>query len=198
MSTYSEELEKEFQKLLKELEQTMGEAIADMEVKEIEGVNLEELERNFKIPRPKQKLTYEKINPNAVEPKYNYPSDSGFDLHSTVSYNIPPLSRMVVPTGIKLSIPVGYEIQIRSKSGLALNQGIMVLNSPGTVDQGYTGEIKVILFNTNQKDYTVNIGDKVAQAVLCPVMCGEVVDLINVEKIEDGERSDKGFGSTGI
>ena len=75
MSTYSEELEKEFQKLLKELEVTMGEAIADMEVKEIEGVNLEELERNFKIPRPKQKLTYEKINPNAVEPKYNYPSD---------------------------------------------------------------------------------------------------------------------------
>jgi dUTP pyrophosphatase len=198
MSTYSEELEKEFQKLLKELEQTMGEAIADMEVKEIEGVNLEELEKNFKIPRPKQKLTYEKINPNAVEPKYNYPSDSGFDLHSIVSYNIPPLSRMIVPTGIKLSIPVGYEIQIRSKSGLALNQGIMVLNSPGTVDQGYTGEIKVILFNTNQKDYSVNVGDKVAQAVLCPVMCGEVVDLINVEKIEDGERSDKGFGSTGI
>jgi dUTP pyrophosphatase len=74
----------------------------------------------------------------------------------------------------------------------------MVLNSPGTVDQGYTGEIKVILFNTNQKDYSVNVGDKVAQAVLCPVMCGEVVDLINVEKIEDGERSDKGFGSTGI
>jgi dUTP pyrophosphatase len=198
MSTYSEELEKEFQKLLKELEQTMGEAIADMEVKEIEGVNLEELERNFKIPRPKQKLTYEKINPNAVEPKYNYPSDSGFDLHSTSSVNIPPLGRMIVPTGIKLSIPVGYEIQVRSKSGLSLNQGLMVLNSPGTVDQGYTGEIKVIIFNTNSKDYLINNGDKIAQAVLCPVMCGEVVDLINVEKIEDGERSDKGFGSTGI
>ena len=198
MSTYSEDLEKEFQKLLKELEVTMGEAIADMEIKEIEGVNLEELERNFKIPRPKQKLTYEKINPNAVEPKYNYPSDSGFDLHSTISLNIPPLGRMIVPTGIKLSIPVGYEIQVRSKSGLSLNQGLMVLNSPGTVDQGYTGEIKVIIFNTNSKDYSINNGDKIAQAVLCPVMCGEVVDLINVEKIEDGERSDKGFGSTGI
>lgn len=198
MSTYSEDLEKEFQKLLKELERTMGEAIADMEVKEIEGIDLEELERNFKIPRPKQKLTYEKIHPDAVEPKYNYLSDSGFDLHSTLSLNVPPLGRMIVPTGIKLSIPVGYEIQVRSKSGLALKQGLMVLNSPGTVDQGYTGEIKVIVFNTNQHDYSINAGDKIAQAVLCPVMCGEVVDLINVEKIEDGERSDKGFGSTGI
>jgi dUTP pyrophosphatase len=198
MSTYSEDLEKEFQKLLKELEVTMGEAIADMEIKEIEGVNLEELERNFKIPRPKQKLTYEKIHPDAVEPKYNYVSDSGFDLHSTLTLNVPPLGRMIVPTGIKLSIPVGYEIQVRSKSGLALKQGLMVLNSPGTVDQGYTGEIKVIVFNTNQQDYNIKVGDKIAQAVLCPVMCGEVVDLINVEKIEDGERSDKGFGSTGI
>ena len=198
MSTYSEDLEKEFQKLLKELEVTMGEAIADMEIKEIEGVNLEELERNFKIPRPKQKLTYEKIHPDAVEPKYNYVSDSGFDLHSTLSLNVPPLGRMIVPTGIKLSIPVGYEIQVRSKSGSALKQGLMVLNSPGTVDQGYTGEIKVIVFNTNQQDYNIKVGDKIAQAVLCPVMCGEVVDLINVEKIEDGERSDKGFGSTGI
>jgi dUTP pyrophosphatase len=198
MSTYSEDLEKEFQKLLKELEVTMGEAIADMEIKEIEGVNLEELERNFKIPRPKQKLTYEKIHPDAVEPKYNYVSDSGFDLHSTLSLNVPPLGRMIVSTGIKLSIPVGYEIQVRSKSGLALKQGLMVLNSPGTVDQGYTGEIKVIVFNTNQQDYNIKVGDKIAQAVLCPVMCGEVVDLINVEKIEDGERSDKGFGSTGI
>lgn len=198
MSTYSEDLEKEFQKLLKELERTMGEAIADMEVKEIEGIDLEELERNFKIPRPKQKLTYEKIHPNAVEPKYNYLSDSGFDLHSTLSLSVPPFGRMIVPTGIKLSIPVGYEIQVRSKSGLALKQGLMVLNSPGTVDQGYTGEIKVIVFNTNQHNYSINAGDKIAQAVLCPVMCGEVVDLINVEKIEDGERSDKGFGSTGI
>lgn len=169
-----------------------------MEIKEIEGVNLEELERNFKIPRPKQKLTYEKIHPDAVEPKYNYVSDSGFDLHSTLSLNVPPLGRMIVPTGIKLSIPVGYEIQVRSKSGLTLKQGLMVLNSPGTVDQGYTGEIKVIVFNTNQQDYHIKVGDKIAQAVLCPVMCGEVVDLINVEKIEDGERSDKGFGSTGI
>lgn len=195
---YSEELEKEFQGLLKELEKSMSEAIADMEIKEIEGVNLEELEKNFKISRPKQKLTYEKIHPNAVDPIYNYPSDSGFDLHSTLSTNIAPFGRALISTGIKLSIPTGYEIQVRSKSGLALKQGLMVLNSPGTVDQGYTGEIKVIVFNTNKEEYHIKAGDKVAQAVLCPVMCGEVVDLINVEKVEDGERRDKGFGSTGI
>ena len=195
---YSEELEKEFQGLLKELEKSMSEAIADMEIKEIEGVNLEELEKNFKISRPKQKLTYEKIHPNAVDPIYNYPSDSGFDLHSTLSANIPPFGRALISTGLKFSIPTGYEIQVRSKSGLALKQGLMVLNSPGTVDQGYTGEIKVIVFNTNKEEYHIKAGDKVAQAVLCPVMCGEVVDLITVEKVEDGERKDKGFGSTGI
>jgi len=195
---YSEELEKEFQGLLKELEKSMSEAIADMEIKEIEGVNLEELEKNFKISRPKQKLTYEKIHPNAVDPIYNYPSDSGFDLHSTLSANIAPFGRALISTGLKFSIPTGYEIQVRSKSGLALKQGLMVLNSPGTVDQGYTGEIKVIVFNTNKEEYHIKAGDKVAQAVLCPVMCGEVVDLITVEKVEDGERKDKGFGSTGI
>lgn len=195
---YSEELEKEFQGLLKELENSMSEAIADMKIKEIDGVNLEELEKNFKVSRPKQKLTYEKIHPNAVDPVYNYPSDSGFDLHSTLSANIPPFGRALISTGLKLSIPTGYEIQVRSKSGLALKQGLMVLNSPGTVDQGYTGEIKVIVFNTNKEDYHIKMGDKVAQAVLCPVMCGEVVNLINVEKVEDGERSDNGFGSTGI
>ena len=162
------------------------------------GIDIREFDKQFENYTPQIDLKYKKLHPDAVEPKYNYVSDSGFDLHSTLSLNVPPLGRMIVPTGIKLSIPVGYEIQVRSKSGLALKQGLMVLNSPGTVDQGYTGEIKVIVFNTNQQDYNIKVGDKIAQAVLCPVMCGEVVDLINVEKIEDGERSDKGFGSTGI
>lgn len=198
MSNYAEELEKEFQKLLKELEDSIKNDMGMYEVDEINGVNLEELEKNFKIDRPKQKLGFEKVHPDAVEPKYNYPSDSGFDLHSTISSVIPPLGRALIPTGIKLQIPIGYEIQVRSKSGLALKQGLMVLNSPGTVDRGYTGEIMVILFNTNQEEYFIKSGDKVAQAVLCPVMDGEVVDLINVEKVDDGERGDNGFGSTGI
>lgn len=197
-NNYAEELEKEFQKLLKELEDSIKHDVGLYEVDEISGVNLEELEKNFKIERPKQKLGYEKLHPDAVDPKYNYTSDSGFDLHSTISSVIPPLGRALIPTGIKLQIPVGYEIQVRSKSGLALKQGLMVLNSPGTVDRGYTGEIMVILFNTNQEEYHIKSGDKVAQAVLCPVMDGEVVDLIKIEKVDDGERGDNGFGSTGI
>ena len=198
-NNYAEELEKEFQRLIKELEDSIKEESANIEVEEIGGVNLKDLEKNFKIPKPKQKLVYEKIHDDAVDPKYNYPSDSGFDLHSVVQVTIPPMSRMIIPTGIKLQIPKGYEIQIRSKSGLALNHGLMVLNSPGTVDQGYTGEIKVILFNSNNEEYRqISVGNKVAQAVLCPVAAGEVVDLINTESIDDGERGSNGFGSTGI
>lgn len=195
---YAEELEKEFQKLLKELEDSLKESTAHMEVEEIDGVNLKELEKNFKIEKPKQKLVYEKIHESAVDPKYNYPSDSGFDLHSTTQAIIPPMSRMIIPTGLKLEIPKGYEIQVRSKSGLALNHGLMVLNSPGTVDQGYTGEIKVIIFNTSGQGYPVEVGSKIAQAVLCPVSAGEVVELINTDSIGDGERGSNGFGSTGI
>jgi dUTP pyrophosphatase len=198
MSGYSDELEKELKNLMKELENVMADELHEYSVKEIAGVNLEELEKNFKIPRPKYKLEYELINQHAVEPKYNYLSDSGFDLHSVIDVIIPPMGRHLVPTGLKLKIPVGYEIQVRSKSGLAYKNGLMVLNSPGTVDRGYTGEIMVILFNANHQPYNVNIGDKIAQAVLCPVLDGETVDLIKMGKVEDGERGDNGFGSTGI
>jgi dUTP pyrophosphatase len=166
------------------------------------GINMDEMEEYFKSSIEENvdlKVEVKYVNgSDNKEPEYAYESDSGFDLRSTEEVWIQANDRKLIPTGLRFDIPDGYEIQVRSKSGLALKQGLMVLNSPGTVDQGYTGEIKVIIFNTNQQDYNINAGDKIAQAVLCPVMCGEVVDLINVEKIEDGERSDKGFGSTGI
>ena len=91
-----------------------------------------------------------------------------------------------------------HEIQVRSKSGLAINEGLFVLNSPGTVDSGYNGEIKVIIFNTNQHEYTIKKGTKIAQAVLCPVASGMWVNLVETEKINDKERGSNGFGSTGI
>ena len=106
--------------------------------------------------------------------------------------------RTLVPTGLHFDIPDGYEIQVRSKSGLAIKQGLMVLNSPGTVDQGYTGEIKVIIFNTNPNKVTINKNQKIAQAVISPVVCGKWVNLKQVKNIEDKDRSNKGFGSTGI
>ena len=90
------------------------------------------------------------------------------------------------------------EIQVRTKSGLALKQGLMVLNSPGTVDQGYTGEVKVILMNMNNMAMTVDKGQKIAQAVLCSVESGKKIYLHHVEEFNEKERGDNGFGSTGI
>jgi dUTP pyrophosphatase len=129
---------------------------------------------------------------------YNYESDSGFDLYSIEQITIPSFGRALVPTGIFLDIPEGFEVQIRSKSGLALNQGLMVLNSPGTIDQGYIGEIKVIIFNTNNHSVIVERGMKVAQAVLANVVSGKFVTLNKIENVEQKERGSNGFGSTGI
>lgn len=129
---------------------------------------------------------------------YNYESDSGFDLYSIEQITIPAFGRALVPTGIVLDIPEGFEVQIRSKSGLALNQGLMVLNSPGTIDQGYIGEIKVIIFNTNNHQVIVERGMKVAQAVLANVVSGKFVTLNKIENVEQKERGSNGFGSTGI
>ena len=162
------------------------------------GVDFSEIEKAFNEYEPTLDLGYTKLNENAVEPKYNYESDSGFDLHSTEEIDVPPFGRRLIPTGISLDIKDGFEVQVRSKSGLALNQGLMCLNSPGTVDNGYTGEVKVIIFNTNNHPVTITKGMKVAQAVLCPVVNGKWVNLVEKEKINEKERGENGFGSTGI
>ena len=154
----------------------------------------EQFEKQFdkKVP-----LNYTNVSDNK-EPEYAYGSDSGFDLRSTEDVWIFSGDRKLIPTGLRFDIPDGYEIQVRSKSGLALNQGLMVLNSPGTVDSGYQGEIKVILFNTSKENIKIEKGQKIAQAVLCPVVNGKWVNLIKVEEIGEKDRNDKGFGSTGI
>ena len=170
--------------------------IKDLE--EMFGMSLEEMNRETEISFKSKNLGVELIHSDAVFPSYAYPSDSGFDLYSVSEIRIQPFGRALVPTGIKLSIPEGYEIQVRPKSGLALNQGLTVLNTPGTVDSGYNGEIKVIVFNTNNEIVTVAKGMKIAQAVLCPVMSGTFVTLTPIDKIEDKDRGDNGFGSTGI
>jgi dUTP pyrophosphatase len=109
-----------------------------------------------------------------------------------------PFGRALIPTGLKFDIPDGSEIQVRPKSGLALKQGLTVLNTPGTVDSGYNGEIQVIVFNTNPKPFTIEKGMKIAQAVLCPVVNGNWVELIKVDSVDEKDRGDNGFGSTGI
>ena len=162
------------------------------------GMSIEEMDKDHIKMMKTRSLGVELIHEDAKVPTYAYPSDSGFDLRSTVEINIPPFGRALVPTGIKLSIPEEYEIQIRPKSGLAINQGLTVLNTPGTVDSGYVGEIKVIVFNTNKETVTVSKGMKIAQAVLCPVVCGKYVSIELMDKVEDKDRMDNGFGSTGL
>jgi dUTP pyrophosphatase len=168
------------------------------ELEEMFGMSVEEMNESHMTMIKTKTVGVELINDDAKFPSYAYPSDSGFDLYSTSEINIPAFGRALVPTGLKLSIPDEYEIQVRPKSGLALNQGLTVLNTPGTVDSGYVGEIKVIVFNTNNHTVVVSKGMKIAQAVLCPVVNGRYVTLEPVDKVEDKERGDNGFGSTGI
>jgi dUTP pyrophosphatase len=162
------------------------------------GFSFEDLEKGFDEYQPTMPLRYSKSNVDAIDPEYAYPTDSGFDLYSTEEITIESFGRALIPTGLHFDIPDGYEIQVRSKSGLALKQGLMVLNSPGTVDQGYTGEIKIILFNTSKDSIIIKKGQKVAQGVLAPVVSGKWLELIKVDNIEGKDRSDNGFGSTGI
>ena len=162
------------------------------------GIDLNELEKVFTDDIPKVQMKIKLVHESAVLPKFAYNTDSGFDLYSVDEYTIPPLGRSLISTGIIIDVPENHEIQIRSKSGLALNQGLFVLNSPGTVDQGYTGEIKVILFNTTNEEFKITKGMKVAQAVLCPVVCGKWIDIVKVSDVENKDRKNNGFGSTGL
>jgi dUTP pyrophosphatase len=168
------------------------------ELEDLLGLDFDDLDEQMTINAKTKFIEVELVHEDAVFPKYMYPSDSGFDLHSTQDLTIGPFGRILVPTGIKVSFQEGYEIQVRPKSGLAIKQGLTVLNTPGTVDQGYTGEIQVIVFNTN--NYTVMIpkGMKVAQAVLCPVINGKYVRFEQVDTLDEKDRGDNGFGSTGI
>ena len=175
-----------------------GEDIDFNEIMEELGVDIIQLEKDMKEHKPKLDLVYKKLTPDAVKPKYNYESDSGFDLYSTEDITVAGLGRCLVPTGLSFDIGNMHEIQVRSKSGLAINEGLFVLNSPGTVDSGYNGEIKVIIFNTNQHEYTIKKGTKIAQAVLCPVASGMWVNLVETNKLNDKERGSNGFGSTGL
>jgi dUTP pyrophosphatase len=190
-------LQQELSNILKQLQNEMD-GTTELEIEEIHGVNLKELEKAFSEKEPKLDLRFVKCHPDAVSPNYNYPTDSGFDLHSTESIMIPPLSRMVVGTGLKFNIKDGYEIQIRPKSGLALKQGLTVLNTPGTIDSGYDGEVKVILYNSTQNTIKVDKGQKIAQACVCPVANGRWINPVEVSEISGKDRGDKGFGSTGI
>jgi dUTP pyrophosphatase len=194
---FIEDIQRRFEELQKNYDVNLDE-LDDSELMSFLENDFQEMD-NYMLQASKTKnLLVKKIHKDAILPKYNFPSDSGCDLHSTEEIIIPAFGRVLVPTGLVFQFDEGLEIQIRPKSGLAIKQGLTVLNTPGTVDQGYTGEIQVILFNTNNHEVTITKGMKIAQAVLCPVINGKYVNLQEVEELEDRDRGEKGFGSTGI
>jgi dUTP pyrophosphatase len=192
-----EEIEKQFQKIQEE-SGIQSDEDYEKELEEMLGLSFEEMEKEINKSLMTKTIKVELVHENAVFPKYAYPSDSGFDLHATEEVIIGPFGRALVPTGLKVSFDEGYEIQVRPKSGLAIKQGLTVLNTPGTVDQGYTGEIQVIIFNTNNTTVTIPKGMKIGQGVLCPVVQGKYVSFENVQEIDEKDRGNNGFGSTGI
>jgi dUTP pyrophosphatase len=129
-------------------------------------------------------------------PKYETVGSSGLDLIANIDKEIilKPNERTLVPTGLSVAIPENYEIQVRPRSGLAAKNGISVLNTPGTVDADYRGEIKVILINLSLENFKIEPGQRIAQMVLCPVVKAE---LVEVDTLPESVRGSGGFGSTG-
>ena len=140
-------------------------------------------------------LRFKKVHPDAVLPAYAHESDAGMDLRSVADVVIAPGKRALVPTGLVMLLPPGYEAQVRPRSGLALKHGVTVLNTPGTIDAGYRGEVGVILANFGDADFAVRKGDKIAQAVIAPVTKAEIAET---DVIDETDRGAGGFGSTGV
>jgi len=195
--------QEELDKLKNYLDSTdEDEAIDDSDIeafmKNMFGITMDEYSRTLENVMKSKTLGYKKLSPDAINPKYNFEKDSGFDLYSIEDVSLGGMSRAMVGTGLAFNIPDGYEIQIRPKSGLAINYGLTVLNTPSTIDGGYVGEVKVILFNTSRETYEVKKGMKIAQAVLCPVQQGKYVNLENIDELPNTDRGSDGFGSTGL
>jgi len=140
------------------------------------------------------KLKIKKLYEGAIIPAYANHGDAGLDLFSCSECLLNPGKRELIKTGISLEVPLGYEMQVRPRSGLALKKGISIVNSPGTIDAGYRGEIGVILINHGEENFEVKKGDKIAQMVLNKI---EIADIEEVNELTESSRGEKGFGSTG-
>ena len=191
---------KEYEKLLStdEDDDTIDETLAQQ-------INLTLDELNNEVYNA-QKEEYSKLSVKYInkstndDPKFAYEGDSGFDLRADISETITlnPLKRVLIPTGLYFQLEKGTEIQVRPRSGLAIKNGITVLNSPGTVDSHYRGEIKVPLINLGEDPFTIQKGDRVAQAVIMPVFGEGKVILAKTEEINETVRGEGGFNSSGI
>ena len=141
------------------------------------------------------KLLVEKTNDKAIIPFQAHEGDAGMDLFSVEEITIKPMERKLIHTGIKIQLPKNTEAQIRPRSGLALKHGITVLNTPGTIDEGYRGEIGIILINLGSEEFKVEEGMKIAQMVIKPTLTLNVEEVVELTETTRGEN---GFGSTGI
>ncbi len=130
-------------------------------------------------------------------PAYATPQSAGMDLRANIDTPVVlhPMERKLIPTGLYMALPAGYEAQIRPRSGLALKHGITVLNTPGTIDADYRGEIMVLLVNFSQEDFTVNAGERIAQMVIAR---HETAEFFLVETLDETERGTGGYGHTGV
>lgn len=142
------------------------------------------------------KILIKRLSQQISLPKYETIGSSGMDLSANIDnyIEIQPGKSAIIPTGLSISIPKNYEVQIRPRSGLAAKQQITVLNTPGTIDSDYRGEIKIILINHGDKKFKVEKGLRIAQMVVCPVIQAEIIE---VNELEDTKRGQGGFGSTG-
>lgn len=134
------------------------------------------------------------LEPGSVAPAYQTSGSAGVDLCSNEAFELAPLQRRIVGTGLRVAIPFGFEGQVRPRSGLAARHGLGMVNSPGTIDSDYRGEIKLILINLGGEPMAVTKGERVAQLVICPVV---QVRFEPVEDLESTSRGEGGFGSTG-
>lgn len=140
----------------------------------------------------------ESKNPN---PEYATDGASGFDLRANLEYGpitLKPLERRLIPTGLFFAIPLGYELQVRPRSGLALKSGVTVLNTPGTVDSDYRGEVGIILINLSDKEFTVEHSNRIAQGVIAKSEAKNHYNLTQKENLDETDRNTGGFGSTGV
>jgi len=142
------------------------------------------------------KIQIKKLSDTVTIPKYETPGSSGMDIAAHIANNIiiNPGEKSLVSTGFSIAIPKGYEVQIRPRSGLAAKKNITVLNTPGTIDADYRGEIKVILINLGKEKFIIENGERIAQMVVCPVI---QANLEEVKELSDTHRGSGGFGSTG-
>jgi dUTP pyrophosphatase len=168
------------------------------ELKKVYDIN--ETEETETIGSSINKTTTKFINnSNNPDPTYAKEGDSGFDLRAFIDepVTLKPLERKLIPTGLKFELSPNTELQVRPRSGMALKHGISVLNTPGTVDEGYRGDVGIIAVNLSNEDYTIEPGERIAQAVIMNVIGHRVSNLEKVETLTETERGDTGYGSSG-